>query len=795
MQCYTELTPPTAVTHAVNLPFLSAKSNNLVVAKISLLQIFELKSTITEVASGSNDDPSIVSQTLDTEAADLPLQRTEHTSKLVLVGEYPLSGTIISLARIKALDTKSGAEALLIAFRDAKLSLVEWDPESYSLNTISIHYYEGQDLPGAPWALSLDNCHNFLTADPSSRCAALKFGARNLAILPFRQIGDDLVEDDYDPDDDMLDQPSAKTKTTNGETDAVKGQTPYSSSFVLPLTALDPTLTNPVHLAFLHEYREPTFGIISSSRAPAASLLNERKDVLTYTVFTLDLEQKASTTLLSVSGIPYDVSRVVPLPLPVGGALLMGGNEIIHVDQAGKTNAVSVNEFARSCTSFAMADQSDLALRLEGCTVEQLSAETGDILIVLNNGELVALTFSLDGRSVSGMTVERVAEERGGRVIQCGASCAASLGRGRIFVGSEDGDSVLLGWTSKTAQLSRKRSQAEILADDGDISFDEEDLEDLDDDLYDNSNSPVKQSATSLTGSSAPGSYNFRIHDVLTSLAPIKDVTFGNPAASFQSQKSESKEASTQTSPLELVASTGRGRAGTITVLKREVEPTVFKQFNVASARGIWTVHAKKPVPKGLVSQGTQDSEANIAADVEYDQYLVVCKAGQSGNEDTVVYKINGANIEETSTGDFEREDGSTMDVSILAGGIRIVQVLRSEIRTYDSGMWLSTIPTTRIYSHLHCLLSSSKVAPLCFEPTLRWKTREVMVNPTTLPNVALMQCPLPSSLLRSQHCIQGFFKVLEQYTLLSQTSFPLPVPYAAYPFRALVNFLISSLA
>ena len=128
MQCYTELTPPTAVTHAVNLPFLSAKSNNLVVAKISLLQIFELKSTITEVASGSNDDPSIVSQTLDTEAADLPLQRTEHTSKLVLVGEYPLSGTIISLARIKALDTKSGAEALLIAFRDGTAGDVSTRP-------------------------------------------------------------------------------------------------------------------------------------------------------------------------------------------------------------------------------------------------------------------------------------------------------------------------------------------------------------------------------------------------------------------------------------------------------------------------------------------------------------------------------------------------------------------------------------------------------------------------------------------------------------------------------------------
>ncbi len=49
MQCYTELAPPTAVSHAVTLPFASSRATNLVVAKNSLLQVFELRSTITEV--------------------------------------------------------------------------------------------------------------------------------------------------------------------------------------------------------------------------------------------------------------------------------------------------------------------------------------------------------------------------------------------------------------------------------------------------------------------------------------------------------------------------------------------------------------------------------------------------------------------------------------------------------------------------------------------------------------------------------------------------------------------------
>ncbi|KAF2196300.1 hypothetical protein GQ43DRAFT_436136 [Delitschia confertaspora ATCC 74209] len=673
MQCYTEIVAPTAVRHAVHLPFLSRKANNLVVAKSSLLQIFELKGTITEAAeiSGAENDVSLMP---DTEAADVPLQRTEYTSKLVLIGEYPLAGIITSLARVRVRGTKSGAEVLLVAFRDAKLSLVEWDPEVYNLNTISIHYYENPDLLSEPWGVELANCHNFLTADPSSRCAALKFGPRNLAILPFRQADEDLAIDQYDPDQEE------KSKAVNGDSGAKANQTPYAASFVLPLTMLDPALTHPVHLAFLYEYREPTFGIISASQAAASSLLQERKDILTYTVFTLDLEQKASTTLLSVTGIPYDISRVVPLPLPVGGALLIGNNEIIHVDQGGKSNGIAVNELAKSSTGFSLADQSDLALRLEGCVIEQISLDTGDALIILNNGDLLTLTFTLDGRSVSRMTLQPVDEDHGGRVVSCRASCATNIGRGRIFVGSEDGDSVLLGWTNKADLTGLTRSGA--FEDDGDTS-DEEIVDDLDDDLYDDTPLPVKQTKAVTAAASAPGSYTFRIHDVLPSLAPIKGVTFPTPPIPTSGQGTN---VSSQPFPtVDILASTGTGRAGALTVLNRELHPTNIKETTLASARGLWTLHTRRQARKGLISEGGHDAEGEMASDAEYDQYLVVCRAGSNGNEDTIVYQINGTEFEETSKGDFEREDGSTMNVGALAEGTKVVQVLRNEIRTYDS--------------------------------------------------------------------------------------------------------------
>ncbi|KAF3038532.1 mRNA cleavage and polyadenylation factor subunit [Didymella heteroderae] len=674
MQCYTELVPPTAVSHAVTLPFVSARATNLVVAKNSLLQIFELRATVTEVRHNNSDDDAAgnAAANLDTEAADVQVQRTENTSRLVLLAEFPLAGTVISLARIKALNTRSKGEALLVAFRDAKLSLVEWDPESYNLHTISIHYYENPDLPGlAPWSAELKDTHNFLTADPSNRCAALKFGAHNLAILPFRQR--DLAEDDYDSDDERR---KTDATTAGGESETA---TPYSSSFVLPLTNLDPTLTHPVHLAFLHEYREPTFGVIAASQATAPSLLAYRKDILTYTVFTLDLEHKASTTLLSVTGLPYDVNRVVPLPHPIGGALLLGGNELIHVDQAGKTNGVAVNEFAKVCSSFPLSDQSDLALRLEGCTVELLSQETGDVLIVLNDGRLLILTFTLDGRTVSGMTVQPVDDAHGGSVLKASASCTTSLGRGRIFVGSEDGESALLGWTSTGGQLRRKQSDAGLDQDD-DMSDIADEVDDLDDDLYNDTTPAVKKITSAAAEPSAPGAYTFRVHDVLPSIAPINEVVL-HPGRDTDSLNKG-----------EIVASTGRGAAGAITTLNRELHPVKLAQTELDSAKGLWAVHAKKAVPQGISAAFGEDTEANMSSDVDYDQYLVVCRAGEDGNEVTTVYEVNGNELTATDKGDFEREEGSTLSVGVLARGTKVVQVMRTEVRTYDSELNMDQI-------------------------------------------------------------------------------------------------------
>src|ERR1700693_1013462 len=103
MQCYTELTPPTAVTHSLSLPFVSATSNNLIVAKTSLLQIFSTKIISIEVEgpaakdaakreiaydSTINDEDGLADSFLGEDSA-MRVDRTKQT-KLILVAEYTL---------------------------------------------------------------------------------------------------------------------------------------------------------------------------------------------------------------------------------------------------------------------------------------------------------------------------------------------------------------------------------------------------------------------------------------------------------------------------------------------------------------------------------------------------------------------------------------------------------------------------------------------------------------------------------------------------------------------------------
>lgn len=640
MQCYTQIVPPTAVSHAVSLPFLGPDADNLVVAKTSLLQIFELRQSAHPAASTSSNGDSL------------------SASKLSLVAEYTLAGTITALRPVSLQYTRTGGQALLIAVKDAKLSLVEWDPENYRISTISIHFYEGDSVLRQPFGPSLSECESFLTVDPSSRCAALKFGTNRLAILPFRQQGDELVDADDEPGDGR----ELKRTATNAEINGEASLTLYKSSFVMPVTEMHRHAAELVHFAFLHEYRSaPTVGLLSAAQAPSNAILAARKDALTYGIYTVDLDQQTANTLLDVPKLPSDLWKVVPLALPVGGALLVGTNELIHVDQSGKTNAVAVNEFAKKASSFSMADQSGLGMKLEGCEIEVLDPASGDMLMVLNDGSLAVLTFQLLGRNVGGLGITRIASYD---LEASTPSCVTSINGNRMFIGSEDGDSMLVRWRKDAEALSRKRSHAQMLGQDSEgVDGGDEDVDE--DDLYaptgDTERPAAAPTVTGPSTSDAAATYHVTLEDRLPALGPIHATSFGRP------DKANSDK-------LELVSGVGMGQAGRLVFMNREVLPSQIRTRADLNAKNTWSIHTHAKNSKSFEPT---------------DNLLFVCEG-----ERTAVYSQASsphAELEERSGTDFESE-GETLAMYTLADSSCIVQCRRSEIRTYEADLGLSQI-------------------------------------------------------------------------------------------------------
>ncbi|KAF3403665.1 Protein cft1 [Penicillium rolfsii] len=660
MQCYTELLPPSGVTHALAVPFLSATAKNLIVVRSSLLQVFSLHSSPAQrLAENAETHPTTSSHTSGT--------------KLILIKEYELPGTVTDLSRVKILNSKSGGEAILVAVRNAKLSLIEWDPERHGISTISIHYYERDDLTRSPWVPDLSTCGSVLSVDPSSRCAVFNFGVRNLAILPFHQAGDDLVMDDYDSE---LDGERPNQSDAARDKNGASYGTPYAASFVLPLTTLDPSLLHPVSLAFLYEYREPTFGILYSQVATSTALVHERKDVMFYTVFTLDLEQKASTILLSVSKLPSDLFKVVALPPPVGGAILIGANEIVHVDQAGKTSAVGVNEFSRQVSSFSMSDQSDLSYRLEGCVVERLGGDSGDLLLALASGDMALIRFKLDGRSVSGMTIHPLPAQAGGDLLKSAASCSTCFGDGNIFIGSEEADSLLLGWSHASPSSKKKHTVSGI----EDLS-DEDQMDD--DDIYEDDLYSTAPDQRTTSGNSTAEPYNFRLNDQLSSIGPLRDITLGMP--SELSNGGNHPGNSSVSAELELVASQGSGRAGGLVVIKRELDPKIAQTVNFDDAEGVWSA---------TITQGKKGGQLNSTESGESIscQYVIVSRPPEADREVSEVLVVEGQELKPFKAPEFNPNKDHTVDIGPLAGSTRLVQVLRNEVRSYDIDLGLAQI-------------------------------------------------------------------------------------------------------
>ncbi|XP_010726435.1 cleavage and polyadenylation specificity factor subunit 1, partial [Meleagris gallopavo] len=119
-----------------------------------------------------------------------------------------------------------------------QLSVVEYDPGTHDLKTLSLHYFEEPELRDG----FVQNVHiPKVRVDPDGRCAVMLIYGTRLVVLPFRR---DSLADEHE---------------------GLVGEGQKSSflpSYIIDVRELDEKLLNIIDMQFLCGYYEPTLLIL-----------------------------------------------------------------------------------------------------------------------------------------------------------------------------------------------------------------------------------------------------------------------------------------------------------------------------------------------------------------------------------------------------------------------------------------------------------------------------------------------------------------------------------------------------
>ncbi|BGP26347.1 cleavage and polyadenylation specificity factor subunit 1 [Rhodotorula toruloides] len=443
---------------------------------------------------------------------------------------------------------------------------------------------------------------------------------------------------------------ASSSHATSSLTSAARSSTLPSASTSIASNAFSTTSTGPppirnvASMSFLPGFTEPTLAILYAPEQSWAGRVEHLQTNFLVSLVTLSPalkrdpadkgEQDSAPTravVISTSpSIPYTALSLHPTPypsaLPLGGTLVLTANSILHVDQSGRMVGVKANHWAsRDWPSPATARKpsgldDDTRLDpslgaqgegLEGATLEFLSplspasdsSEGGDApraLVWCRSGAVLQLSFSLTGRAVSSLKLEKLADA--GHVAGGGSSVLRRLEgpggerqerEGAVFVGSETGASAVVCWTRggrrrRVEVGGRKKHEEANQRRDGDGVVDRMELED-EDDIYGDSTStssapaPPQQTAISL-----PSFRKLPSSAAASSIATASDGTIRlevcDTVQGYGAVRALVSGLVDDESPAEIVAATGAGETAGLTIFRRQIYPTSRRALHLPSS-------------------------------------------------------------------------------------------------------------------------------------------------------------------------------------------------------------------
>ncbi|MBN3295375.1 CPSF1 factor, partial [Amia calva] len=633
---YRQAHPPTAIEFSVYCNFFSTDEKNLVVAGTSQLYVYRL---IHDVESGTKTEKS----------SDVKSRK----EKLEQVASFSLFGNVMSMACVQLVAAKR--DALLLSFKDAKLSVVEYDPGTHDLKTLSLHFFEEPELKDG----FVQNVHiPIVRVDPENRCAvSLIYGTR-LVVLPFRK------------------------DTLTDEQEGIVGEGQKSSflpSYIIDVRELDEKLLNIIDMKFLHGYYEPTLLILYEPNQTWPGRVAVRQDTCSIVAISLNIMQKVHPVIWSLCNLPFDCTQVMPVPKPIGGVVVFAVNSLLYLNQSVPPYGVSLNSQTNGTTAFPLRVQEEVKISLD-CSQSTFIA-SDKMVISLKGGEIYVLTLITDGmRSVRAFHFDKAAAS----VL---TTCMMTMEPGYLFLGSRLGNSLLLKYTEKLQETLPEEGKDKEKPDEPPNKKKRADasgnwtaskaglLDEVDEiEVY----GSEAQSGTQLA------TFSFEVCDSILNIGPCANASMGEPA--FLSEEFQNNPEP----DLEVVVCSGFGKNGALSVLQRSIRPQVVTTFELPGCHDMWTVISSEKKEEAPEGDGETAEETAPETAPEEDNkkhgFLILSR------EDSTMILQTGQEIMELDTSGFATQ-GPTVYAGNIGDNKYIVQVSPMGIRLLEGVIQLHFIP------------------------------------------------------------------------------------------------------
>ncbi|XP_055902575.1 cleavage and polyadenylation specificity factor subunit 1 [Eupeodes corollae] len=525
--------PPTGVEYAINCRFFNSTDENLVTAGTNILKVYRIFPDV---------DPAIRAKNIEV---------LNPKMKLECLASYTLNGNVMSLERV----TLSGSlrDALLISFKEAKLSVLQYDPDTFSLKTLSLHYFEEDDIKGG-WTGR--HFTPTVRVDPDNRCAVMLAYSKKLIVLPFRK--DNSLDEIELPDV----KPIKKTPTQ------LISRTPILASYIISLKDLDEKIDNVVDIQFLFGYYEPTLLILYEPVKTFPGRIAVRSDTCVMVAISLNIQQRVHPVIWTVTGLPFDCFRLLAIQKPIGGCLVASTNALMYLNQSVPPYGVSLNSIADNSTTFPLKPQDGVKITLD--TAKFVFIDADKIVISLKGGELYVLTLCVDSmRSVRNFHFNKAAAS----VL---TSCICVCQEEYLFLGSRLGNSLLLHFTEEDQSTV-------ITIDDTDVEKDKE--------------APKKRSEDEeleVYGSGIKTSvqlrkFVFEVCDSILNAGPIGFMCVGE-RVEVEDETPHRLAENVADVKMEIVCSSGYGKNGALCVMVSTIFPQIITSFELQGCFEVWTV-------------------------------------------------------------------------------------------------------------------------------------------------------------------------------------------------------------